>query len=248
VIVTAQVTPCAARILAEAGLTDPGLVRAANEDALVRRPKAGLWAVADGMGGHAEGAWASATIAQALEAVELTGDFDEDLVRTAAAIDTANAQIWRRGEGLGGRIGSTVAAVLVGERRYGVLWAGDSRAYRLRAGNLERLTTDHSEEAPTEGAAKSGDDSTPERTETNTPVTRAVGGSEALELDLRVERSETADRYLLCSDGLTRALNDQALSEVLTVEKDPELCGRRLLLAASEAAADDNVTAVVIDA
>ena len=117
-----------------------------------------------------------------------------------------------------------------------------------RAGNLERLTTDHSEEAPSDAAPKSGDDSTPQRTETNTPVTRAVGGSEALELDLRVERSEARDRYLLCSDGLTRALNDHALSEVLTVEEDPQLCARRLLLAASEATADDNVTAVVIDA
>src|SRR6202008_2992194 len=90
---------------------------------------------------------------------------------------------------------STVVVLAIREEQGAILWAGDSRAYRLRAGNLERLTTDHSEEAPGDSAApKSGDDGTAEQTEMNTAVTRAVGGSEALELDLRVEGFEPGDR------------------------------------------------------
>ena len=82
----------------------------------------------------------------------------------------------------------------------------------------------------------------------NSAVTRAVGGTETLELDLRIEPIEPGDRFLLCSDGLTRALDDARLSELLTANKDPESCTRELLSAAKGAPADDNVTAVVIDA
>jgi serine/threonine protein phosphatase PrpC len=143
---------------------------------------------------------------------------------------------------------STVVVLAIREEQIAILWAGDSRAYRLRAGDLERLTADHSEEQPTDSAPKSADDGTTARTETNTAVTRAVGGAETLELDLRVEGFEPGDRYLLCSDGLTRALNDRVLAQLLTAEKNPELCARRLLFAATQADADDNVTLIVIDA
>jgi len=78
-------------------------------------------------------------------------------------------------------------------------------------------------------------------------VTRAVGGTDSLELDLRVEAVEPGDRFLLCSDGLTRALDDRMLSQLLAAERDPELCARRLVFAANQAHTDDNVTAVVID-
>jgi serine/threonine protein phosphatase PrpC len=73
-------------------------------------------------------------------------------------------------------------------------------------------------------------------------------GSEALELDVRVEGFEPGDRYLLCSDGLTRVLTDRVLAQMLSVEKNPELCARRLLFVATQAHADDNVTVIVIDA
>jgi serine/threonine protein phosphatase PrpC len=77
-------------------------------------------------------------------------------------------------------------------------------------------------------------------------MTRAVGGTDALELDVRVEGLEPGDRFLLCSDGLTRALDDPTLARLLAAERNPELCVRRLLFAAAQA--DDNVTAIVIDA
>jgi protein phosphatase len=138
--------------------------------------------------------------------------------------------------------------LVIREQQVAILWAGDSRAYRLRAGSLERLTVDHSEQEPDLLADKCGDDSSSGAAATSTAVTRAVGGSEALELDLRVAELEAGDRYLLCSDGLTHAVSDRVLRQLLSAEKNPELCARRLLFAANQAHADDNVTAVIIDA
>jgi type VI secretion system protein ImpM len=246
---TAAVDPALSAALRSAALSDAG-PRPSNQDAFLERTTIGLWVVADGLGGLSQGEVASQMVCNALANVVPNATLEGTIEDVRRSLDDVNTNLYRASQRPLDPVQScsTVVVLAMREGQVAVLWAGDSRAYRLRAGNFERLTTDHSEEAPSDGAPKTGDDSTPERTETNTPVTRAVGGSETLELDLRVERSETGDRYLLCSDGLTRALNDQALSEVLTVEKDPELCARRLLLAASEAAADDNVTAVVIDA
>ena len=246
---TALVDPALPAALRSAALSDAG-PRPSNQDAFLERTPIGLWAVADGLGGLSQGEVASQMVCNALANVVPNATLAGTVEDVRRSLDDVNMNLYRASQRPLDPVQScsTVVVLAIREEQVAVLWAGDSRAYRLRAGNLERLTTDHSEEAPSDAAPKSGDDSTPQRTETNTPVTRAVGGSEALELDLRVERSEARDRYLLCSDGLTRALNDHALSEVLTVEEDPQLCARRLLLAASEATADDNVTAVVIDA
>jgi len=246
---TAAVDPAMPATLRSAALSEAGL-RPSNQDAFLERTTIGLWAVADGLGGLSQGEVASQMVCGALASLAPNATLEGTVEDVRRSLDDVNANLYRAAQRPLDPVqsGSTVVVLAIREEQVVVLWAGDSRAYRLRAGNFERLTTDHSEEAPNDGAPKSGDDSTPERTETNTPVTRAVGGSEALELDLRVEESEPGDRYLLCSDGLTRALSDRELSRVLTAEKDPELCVRRLLLAANEIHADDNVTAVVIDA
>jgi len=135
------------------------------------------------------------------------------------------------------------------EEKAAILWAGDSRAYRLRGGKLERLTSDHSEEPPAPDlVAVATSDAGKRPPAVNSAVTRAVGGTETLELDLRIEPIEPGDRFLLCSDGLTRALDDARLLELLTAKKDPESHVRELLSVANGVPADDNVTAVVIDA
>jgi len=246
---TAAADPALPAALRSAALSDAG-PRPSNQDAVLERTTIGLWAVADGLGGLSQGEVASQMVCGVLANVGPTATLEGTVEDVRRSLDEVNTTLYRASQRPLDPVQScsTVVVLAIREGQVAILWAGDSRAYRLRAGSFERLTTDHAEEEPSDGAPKTADDGTPVRTETNTPVTRAVGGSETLELDLRVERFEPGDRYLLCSDGLTRALNDQALSQILTAEKDPEQCARRLLLAASEATADDNVTAVVIDA
>jgi type VI secretion system protein ImpM len=235
--------------LRSAALSDAG-PRPSNQDAFLERTSIALWAVADGLGGLSEGEVASRMVCDVLVSLVPAATLEGTVEDIRSSLDEVNTTLYRASQRPLDPVQScsTVVVLAIREEQVAILWAGDSRAYRLRAGNLERLTTDHSEEAPGDSAPKSGADSPTERTETNTAVTRAVGGSEALELDLRVEGFEPGDRYLLCSDGLTRALTDRVLAQVLTAEKNSELCARRLLFAATQAHADDNVTVIVIDA
>ena len=245
----APVPPALPTGLRSAALSDAG-PRPSNQDAFLERTSIGLWAVADGLGGLSEGEVASRMVCDVLvslvPAATLAGTI-EDIRRS---LDEVNTTLYRASQRPLDPVQScsTVVVLAIREDQVAILWAGDSRAYRLRAGSLERMTTDHSEEEPTDRAARSGDDAAAERTETNTAVTRAVGGAETLELDLRVAGFEPGDRYLLCSDGLTRVLKDRVLAQILSAEKNPELCARRLLFAATQAHADDNVTLIVIDA
>jgi type VI secretion system protein ImpM len=132
--------------------------------------------------------------------------------------------------------GSTVVALLVRATRCAVLWAGDSRAYRLRAGRLEQLTRDHSlAEAGLEpGAASSA-------------ITRAVGGEPTLSLDVCRDRVRAGDRFLLCSDGLTRTLPDDRIRELIGRDAIRDAVDG-LVQATLAAGAPDNVTVVVVEA
>ena len=126
-----------------AGVTDPGRVRAANEDAILVRNDASLWTVADGMGGHRGGKWASGQVRDALDRVELPGDFDTNLKRIEEAVRTANAVIAAAGERAGSHTGTTVVVLHILGTRFGIFWAGDSRIYLCRQGQTCLLTTDH---------------------------------------------------------------------------------------------------------
>ncbi len=123
-----------------------GRVRSANEDNLVVRPEFGIWAVADGMGGHENGALASATVAAAIENIGPTGSAPDLLARLEAAVLQANAEIRRRiAEGNGAPMGSTLAVLLVHDRHFACVWCGDSRIYLVRAGQILQLSRDHTE-------------------------------------------------------------------------------------------------------
>ena len=125
--------------------TDVGRVRDANEDCYCAMPHAGLWAVADGMGGHERGEWASAAIVEALTAVAAEGTLDEGMKAAAEAVQAANARTCAEATATGQQMGSTVVVTVMRERRFGVLWAGDSRVYLLRDGILHQLTRDHTQ-------------------------------------------------------------------------------------------------------
>lgn len=224
--------------------TDVGCVRTVNEDACLARADAGLWAVADGMGGHARGRWAATRIAASLDAALLPDPLDPAVAAVHAALDRANAQIVRAGVAERRVIGSTVAALVVRARRCVVLWAGDSRVYRLRDGALAPLTTDHS---PVAQMVAAGLLSRAEAADhpMGHMLARAVGVQPALALERRDADVLPGDTFLLCSDGLTRMLDETAIAALLQRER-PHRCADALVDLAVARGAADNVTAVVV--
>ena len=249
VVRSVPVEPALPAGLRSAALSDPG-PRPSNQDSFLERTPIGLWAVADGLGGLSQGEVASQMVCGVLASLVPNATLEGTIEDIRRSLDDVNTNLYRASQRPLDPVQScsTLVALALREQKAAVLWAGDSRAYRLRSGKLERLTSDHSEEPPAPDlvavAASDGDKRAPA---VNSAVTRAVGGTETLELDLRVEPIDLGDRFLLCSDGVTRALDDGRLLELLTAKKDPESCARELLSAANAVPADDNVTAVVID-
>lgn len=226
--------------------THVGLVRRANEDSFCARPEDGLWAVADGMGGHAHGDWASKALADALAEVDLPEDFEQACQTIADAVHAANAEIWQEAERRGQQMGSTVAVLFVRGRRFAVLWVGDSRVYLARNDELHRLTRDHTQvqEMVDRGLLQPEEAASHPRGHV---LARAVGVGEVLEIDGIIDEVEPGDLFLLCSDGLTGPVGDDELAGMLNGgETRPTL--ERLIALTLERGAPDNVTAILVRA
>lgn len=224
------------------GRTDVGLKRSRNEDNLVVRPDARLWAVADGMGGHTDGERASGLIRAALEELEPVDETADYVGRVRRALARAHAELRGSGAALSG---AAVVVLLAAGDRFACLWAGDSRVYRWRAGRLERLTRDHSliEELVASGTIK------PEAAHRHplaNRITRAVGVSEPLELEVVQGPLTPGERYLLASDGLHGVLRDDAIAE-LVAAPDLAAAADGLMAAVMQAGAPDNVTVVLVE-
>ncbi len=219
--------------------SDVGAVRKINEDAFVERSEVGLWAVADGLGGHRNGEVASHMVCDALADLVPDRTFDRTIEAARARLQAVNDYLLSSGPHatLADRSASTVVMLLARGAACAVLWAGDSRVYRWRAGELEMLTRDHSldESSRAPGA------------ETSNAITRAVGVQPYLTLDLRRERAQVGDRFLLCSDGLTRTIPEARIKDVLGVP-DIRQAVRNLVDATLAAGAPDNVTVVIAEA
>ncbi|WP_426166031.1 PP2C family protein-serine/threonine phosphatase [Sandarakinorhabdus sp. DWP1-3-1] len=225
-------------------VTDTGLVRQLNEDRFFASEATGVWAVADGMGGHARGDWAAAAIVDSLAAMAPTDDFDALLATVADTIRSANGRIVAEAAATGSQMGSTIVALVVRDRRFGVIWAGDSRAYLLRNGALHRLSRDHSQVQELvdrdlltlEGAATH-----PLRN----VLTRAVGVAEPLELDMVTDVLLPDDVFMLCSDGLYGCLSDQEIAaELKRIDADDAI--GTMVAHCLERGAPDNVTAITV--
>ena len=223
-----------------AGATDVGRVRQINQDSYLERTAAGMWVVADGVGGHSDGEVASRMVCDALADVAPNGAFDALVDEVAERIQRVNAYLVRAGtRGVETVItGSTVVALLARGNSSAVLWAGDSRVYRLRQGEMEQLTRDHSAAEEAEGLLA---DVAPN------VITRAVGCDSHLELDLRRERVRPGDRFLLCSDGLSRIVPEAQLLHWLQ-EPSLETAVEGLMRTTLESGAPDNVTVVIVEA
>lgn len=223
-----------------------GLVRPRNQDMFLVRPKIGLFVVADGMGGLAHGERASQAVIDGLSGSPPASALDAWVAQCLTRVN--DDLLWEAEMETAGMMGSTVVALLVGQGRFTCLWAGDSRAYRLRAGYLEQLTIDHTpiQEMIDAGVAETdllaGD--LTERASLAHLVTRAVGTERRFVPGRNCGRAELGDVFLLCTDGLTKTVADASIGALLA-ERDSHGAALRLVTAAIEAGGPDNVTALV---
>jgi protein phosphatase/serine/threonine-protein phosphatase Stp1 len=227
-------------------VTHPGAKRSHNEDAYVDRPDVGLWAVADGAGGHAAGEVASGMIAESLEAIPAGLPAPELLAQVRLAIERTHVALReeaaRRGPDV--MVASTVVVMIARGQHFACLWAGDSRAYLLRAGTFRQITRDHSLVQELLEAGAIGPDEVMNHPRGNV-ITRAVGAElEEFVLDKVSDRLVPGDRFLLCSDGLCKTLPESELASLLgSIGGTPP---QAVIDAALALDVSDNVTAVMV--
>lgn len=234
-------------ILNAATVTDVGLVRTNNEDCAHAGRR--VFAVADGVGGLPAGELASAIVVRAL--AELDGDEPaqaDPLALLRRAVESANRQIREASAANPAHEGmaTTVTALLLAGDQIGLVHVGDSRCYRLRDGELAQLTRDDTfvQELVEHGLLTAAQARTHPR---RSLVTQAVQGDDDLLPTLLLLTPCPADRFLLCSDGLSDAVTDEAIAGVLREVTDPQKCAERLVRLALVAGAADNVTVLVAD-
>lgn len=226
--------------------TDVGLKRKINEDAVMVRTERGLWAVADGMGGHDAGEVASGKIAEALAALPIVYSLDEMVANALAALRRVNTDLisLARGGGQPRTIGSTVVGLAISGDEFRCFWAGDSRAYRIRAGRIAQLSRDHSLVHDLVLAGMISEDEARVHPNANV-VTRAVGVSEELQVDVVSGDVREGDIFLLASDGLTRVVEDGEIAEELVSNRTAD-AGDRLIELVLERGAPDNVSLIIV--
>lgn len=229
-------------------LTDVGVRRKHNEDAIISRPEAGLWAVADGMGGHEAGDVASQMVTEALAAIPRAENFSVFVDQVEDALVSVNHALREHAarEFAGRMMGSTVVVMAAGEGYGACVWAGDSRLYQLREGELMQISRDHSQVQKLVDAGVLSEEEAESHPNSNV-ITRAVGGGPDLVLDVALFEIHPGDRFLLCSDGLYNELGKPALAEGLS-QPDVEAGARQLLSGALDAGARDNVSVIVVEA
>ena len=227
------------------GRTDTGRVRRCNEDAILVREEAGLWAVADGLGGHTAGDLASRMIVERLAAVRRPDDLCDFIDAIEDALESVNADLIRiareRDIDL---IGSTVV-VLVHDRDVALCgWVGDSRGYCFDRRRLRQITVDHvhgqKEDVTRFGGAAPVDAPPPGA------LTRAVGAQPELFVDWTIAPSGRETTFVLCSDGINKGIGDEELDLECGRARDPERLVGRLFELALERAARDNVSAIAV--
>lgn len=241
--------------------TDVGRVRENNEDSFRVASEIGVFVLSDGMGGQSSGEIASrlATdtfIAHCYESrtnpsLPLVGKFLEGVSeagnRLASAVRLANSVVYGASneDAIQCGMGATLVAVMISDERVSIAHAGDSRVYRLRNGDLERLTTDHSfiEEQVRRGLMTQQEASA---STLQNVLMRAVGIDAEIEVEVNEELFAEDDVLLLCSDGLTKELSDTQIASVLTDAEDPEMVAQLLVDLANRAGGSDNITVIVV--
>lgn len=229
------------------GITNVGKIREYNEDSLLQRSEAGMWAVADGMGGHHAGDVASQMIVNTLDKVHQGQPLDRFIDDIENRLILVNEKLIKKADEsyIPITIGSTVAIMVAYSRFCVYLWAGDSRLYRQRDGELRQLTTDHSQVQHYIELGLINPEEATKHPHRNI-ITRAVGATKKFFLDMDIQEMRRGDRYLLCSDGLTKHVVDAELADILYDGSTERICWELIELTLLRGASD-NVTAIIID-
>ena len=225
--------------------THPGRVRNHNEDCFLARPASGLWLVADGMGGHKAGDFASRTIAENANWIGVPTSAHDLKQRFLDRLMMAHQDLMVQSDKLGGAtVGATMVALLIYDHHFACIWSGDSRIYLMRDGALHQVTEDHTEVNELLRAGTITAEQAAAWPRKNV-ITRAIGVSETPETDEKYGTLRANDTFLLCSDGLTGHVADNEIAEHLLQSGAQEACDHLIELTLSRGARD-NVTVVVV--
>lgn len=235
--------PTSRPLLASAGATHVGAVRKVNEDNFICRPEARLWLVADGVGGAAAGDWASAQVSAAFDGFTADADAPTLLAAARAALDHANTVLRARVHRGERAAASTVVVLLLFGWHYTCLWAGDSRGYLRRNGRFVQITHDHSEVQELVDAGHITQAESLKHPRANV-ITRAVGAADVLTVDRVAGQIQPGDHFLLCTDGLTKMVDEPEIEAMMAMFDDDEALCAALIERAVALGGDDNVTVV----
>ncbi|MCH8104688.1 MAG: serine/threonine-protein phosphatase [Proteobacteria bacterium] len=238
--------PAPAFQVASDGVTHTGYVRTRNEDSILLLDEESIWAVADGMGGHHAGDFASQTIANNLSLYRQQPSLENSILSLEENIIKSNAIIREKSCQIGKNetIGSTVVCVYLWKNYAFTFWAGDSRLYRFRNDQLQRLTEDHSyvEELVRMGKIEASD---AESHPAANVVLKAVGIYDNLCLDFEYFELLDGDIFILCSDGLYKDLDDKTIVPIIKENKDDMVQLTKTLLSSSlDAGGTDNISII----
>ena len=226
--------------------THVGLRRKVNEDSVLVRTERGLWAVADGMGGHEAGDVASAKVTEALLKLPIVYGLDALVDGAIAALEAVNRELIE----LAGStdversIGSTVVGLAIAGDQYRAFWAGDSRAYLLREGQVEQLTRDHSLVQSLVDAGMLSPGEALDHPNANI-ITRAVGVAPELKVETVGGEVKPGDQFILASDGVTRLVEDRELARELGSSSMDEAADGLIDMVLARGA-PDNATLIIV--
>jgi len=230
------------------GVTHTGHVRTRNEDSILLLPEENLWVVADGMGGHQSGDFASQTITQNLGLFKQQQAIDDSILLLEENIINSNTVIRRKSDRLGGNatIGSTIVCLHIWKNYAFTFWAGDSRLYRFRDDKFERLTEDHSyvEELVKMGKIEAKD---AESHPASNVVLKAVGIDNILRMDLDHFELIDGDIIIICSDGLYKDMEEGGIVPIIQANtEDMDSLAQALLAASLNAGGTDNTSIITL--
>jgi len=232
--------------LRHSAVTHVGRVRTVNEDAILSLPDQQIWLVADGMGGHAAGDFASQSVVEAVAALPPDLPPAERMLALRGALEAAHVTIRAENDRRGGAtVGAAVVALIVANGHFAAFWAGDSRLYRFRNGGIELLTSDHSVVAEFVKAGQMSWDEAEQHPQSNA-ITRAIGVGDAPGLEKVRGEVMPGDRFLLCSDGLNKYAEFETLRRAV-VGTPIETVAEKLLHLALAGGGQDNISIVVVD-
>ncbi|MEG6522141.1 Stp1/IreP family PP2C-type Ser/Thr phosphatase [Desulfotomaculum sp. 1211_IL3151] len=231
-------------------ISEIGLVRAGNEDSMCACPEIGLFAVADGMGGHRAGEIASSTALSLLKEQLKNSSVEQEDVATnlLCIMDEANQRIYQlscENEQFRG-MGTTVTAGIILGNELIIAHVGDSRAYLIRSDDILQITNDHSlvgEMLRCGGLTEEQAINHPQKN----VLTRAMGTAPNIRIDLYRKDIQVGDKILFCTDGLTNHLRPQEIKEIILTQSDPGKCLRELMKIALDRGGLDNITMVLVE-